>query len=304
MNEVRFGRKQKTVITVISKIAERQALPASCLVVIYGQDLGRRFLLDRPEVTVGRAASCEILLDQDSVSRQHAVIRSSLREVTVKDLGSTNGSYVNDELVQERALRDGDLVKIGRTIFKYLSGTNIEASYHEEIYRLTTVDGLTQTFNRRYLYEQLARELSRSTRYSRPLSLVLFDIDEFGKLNHDYGHLAGDSVLAQMAGLVRKNIRREDVLARLNGDEFDGDVFAFLLPETDGPHARQFAEKVRRIIETHTFTFEGTPLKTSISMGISAGSGGAELPPPDVFMKVATDNVAVSKRLGRNRVAG
>jgi diguanylate cyclase (GGDEF)-like protein len=299
LSEVRFGRKQKTVITVISKIAERQALPTSCLVVIYGQELGRRFILDRPEMTLGRSASCEILLDQDSVSRQHAVIKSNPREVAVKDLGSTNGSYVNDELVAERVLKDGDLVKIGRTIFKYLTGSNIESSYHEEIYRLTTVDGLTQTFNKRYMLEQLARELSRSTRYGRPLSLVLYDIDEFQKLNHDYGHLAGDSVLTQMANMVKKNIRREDVLARL-----DGDGFGFILPETDGAHARQFAEKIRRMIEAHAFTFEGTPLKVTISMGISAGSGGQQQPPMDAFLKVAEDNVAVSKRLGRNRVAG
>lgn len=299
MNEVRFGRKQKTVITVISKIAERQALPSSCLVVIYGQEIGRRFVLDRPEMGVGRAASSEILLDQDSVSRQHAVFRCSPREVAVKDLGSTNGSYVNDELVTERVLKDGDFVKIGRTIFKYLTGSNIEASYHEEIYRLTTVDGLTQTYNSRYLHEQLARELSRSTRYSRPLSLVLFDIDHFARINQDYGHLAGDSVLTQMAAAIRKQVRREDVLARIDGDEF-----GFILPETDGPHARQFAEKVRRLIDAHAFLFEGTPLKVTISLGLSAGSGGAELPPVEAFLKVAEENVAVSKRLGRNRVAG
>ena len=101
MTEARLSRRQKTVITVISKIAERQSLPSACLVVIYGAELGRRFLLDRPEMTVGRSSQCEIVLDQDSVSRQHAKITVGPQKTAVKDLGSTNGSYVNDELVTE-----------------------------------------------------------------------------------------------------------------------------------------------------------------------------------------------------------
>lgn len=299
MTEARLSRRQKTVITVISKIAERQSLPSACLVVIYGAELGRRYLLDRPDMTVGRSSQCEIVLDQDSVSRQHARITVANQKTTIKDLGSTNGSYINDELAAERVLKDGDLIKIGRTIFKYLTGTNIESSYHEEIYRLTTVDGLTQTFNKRYFHEQLGRELSRSTRYGRPLSAALVDIDGFQKLNHDFGHLAGDSVLSQMAQLIRKNIRREDVLARTEGDEF-----GFILPETPLAAARSFAEKVRGLVEAHTFTFEGSPIKCTVSGGLAACTGQPEVPNFESFLKVAQDNLEVAKRLGRNRVAG
>lgn len=299
MNDTRPGRRQKTVITVISKIAERQALAGSCLVVIYGQDLGRKYNLDGPEITIGRSAGCDIVVDQDSVSRQHAKITITPKAATLKDLGSTNGSYINDELCDERPLQDGDLLKIGRTIFKYLSGSNIEASYHEEIYRLTTVDGLTQTYNRRYLEEQLARELARSARYQRPLSLVVFDVDHFSRINDDFGHLAGDSVLAQMAALLKRNVRREDVLARCGGEEF-----AFILPETDLKHARSFAEKIRRLVEGHGFTFEGSTIRCTVSLGISSGAGPSASVTPAEFMKIAEDNMAVAKRLGRNRVAG
>ena len=85
----------------------------------------------------------------------------------LRDLGSTNGTYVNDELIDEYVLRDGDLIKIGRTIFKFLSGGNIENAYHEEIYRLTTIDGLTQIYNKRYFLETLEREIARAQRYRR-----------------------------------------------------------------------------------------------------------------------------------------
>ena len=100
-------------------------------------------------------------------------------------------------------LRDGDLIKIGRTIFKFLTGGNIENAYHEEIYRLTTVDGLTQIFNKRYFLDTLEREIARAHRYRRPLSLVMFDIDHFKKVNDSFGHLAGDYVLKHLAQTVR-----------------------------------------------------------------------------------------------------
>ena len=83
-------------------------------------------------------------------------MRSTL--CSVRDVGSTNGTYVNDELVQEINLRDGDQIKVGRTILKFITGGNIEASYHEEIYRLMTVDGLTEVHNKRYFHEMLDRE--------------------------------------------------------------------------------------------------------------------------------------------------
>jgi len=146
---------------------------AGCLVEIYGQELGRRIPLTGGVFEIGRSSKCDLTIDQDSVSRHHArIARSREGHYTVADLGSTNGTYVNDLHVgDQHALTDGDQVKIGRTIFKFMFGTNIEASYHEEIYRLMTVDGLTQLYNRRFFNETLEREINRCRRYTRPLSL-------------------------------------------------------------------------------------------------------------------------------------
>src|SRR5215469_6465157 len=111
-----------------------------CLVVIYGPDLGRRLGLPNRAFEVGRSSQCDLSLDQESVSRHHArITRGKKRgekgaEYTIMDLGSTNGTYVNDVHVTERILRDGDQIKIGRTILKFMTGDNIETSYHEEIY--------------------------------------------------------------------------------------------------------------------------------------------------------------------------
>ncbi|HEY0882092.1 MAG TPA: GGDEF domain-containing protein, partial [Archangium sp.] len=224
-----MSRKTITAITVISKISERAVSRAAALVLIHGEDLGRKFDLTNPETMIGRSSKCDIQVDQDSVSRNHARLRVDGSKIVVEDLGSTNGTLVNDEAIEEpHRLRNGDLVKIGRTIFKFIASNNIEAAYHDEIYRMTTVDGLTQVFNRRYFEDAIERELSRARRYTRPLSLILLDIDYFKKINDTFGHLAGDHVLKEVALTLRAKTRKEDVFARYGGEEF-----AILLPELD-----------------------------------------------------------------------
>ncbi|WP_163784980.1 GGDEF domain-containing protein [Myxococcus vastator] len=290
--------QKETVVTVISKISDRPVNLDAALVVIYGLDLGRKFDLRSEETLIGRSSKADIQIDQESVSRNHASITNSREGVRIRDLGSTNGTFVNDELAEGvRELRNGDLVKIGRTIFKYIAGGNIEAAYHDEIYRLTTMDGLTQIYNRRYFDEQLDREISRSRRYERMLSLVLLDIDHFKAVNDKYGHLAGDSVLKQLASTVRTKIRREDVFARYGGEEF-----AILLPEVSLVGTRQLAEKVRRLVEKQRFEFDRQAIPVTVSVGL------AVLEPhhreSGELVRDADEKLFEAKTSGRNRVVG
>jgi diguanylate cyclase (GGDEF)-like protein len=290
--------KDKTVVTVIhqlpSKITSRKE---ACLVVIYGEELGKKYNLEGPSYLVGRSSKCDIQIDQESVSRNHAKLVNTGKSVIVRDLGSTNGTYVNDQLIDEQVVRDGDFIKIGRTIFKFLSGGNIEHAYHEEIYRLTTVDGLTQVYNKRYLLETLDREISRAHRYGRPLSLIMFDIDHFKKINDTYGHLAGDHVLKEMASAIKSRIRREDIMGRYGGEEF-----VIALPEIDNYNALIFAEKIRRLVEKHDFIFEDVRIPVTISIGIS--TAWDELENPEDFIKEADANLYRAKNSGRNCCVG
>src|SRR4029078_7815783 len=107
---------------------------------------------------------------------------------SVEDLQSPNGSYVNDVPVTRSVLRDADFLKIGAAIFKFLTGTGVEASYYEEIYRMTIVDALTGAYNKRYFLEFLEREIARCARYRRPLSLLMFDTDHFKGVKHKQSH--------------------------------------------------------------------------------------------------------------------
>jgi diguanylate cyclase (GGDEF)-like protein len=290
--------QNETVVTAISKISDRPLNLDAALVVIYGQDLGRKYDLKEEEVQIGRSSKSDICVDQESVSREHAVITNTKKGVRIKDRGSTNGTFVNDQLVeaeQEQELHNGDLVKIGRTIFKFIAGGNIEAAYHDEIYRLTTMDGLTQVHNRRYFDEQIDRELSRSRRYERVLSLVLLDIDHFKQINDQHGHLAGDYVLKQLASTVRTRIRREDVFARYGGEEF-----AVILPEIDLRGARMFSEKVRQMVSKQHYTFDKQYIPVTVSAGVAMlktdHREAADL------VRAADAKLYEAKTNGRNRV--
>jgi two-component system, cell cycle response regulator len=289
--------RAKTVVTSINRISGQQPTKEACLVVIYGNELGRKHSLESPSITLGRSNKCDIQIDQESVSRAHSKITNAGRSVRIRDLGSTNGTYVNDELVEERTLVDGDFIKIGRTIFKFLSGGNIERAYHEEIYRLTTIDGLTQIFNKRYFAEALDREIARASRYRREVSLVMFDLDHFKEVNDTHGHLAGDAVLKTLAHTIKTRIRTEDIFARYGGEEF-----AIILPEIDGHNAHQFAEKIRRIVETTDFVFEGTKIPVTISMGVATLD--LEEPVAAALIKRSDERLYEAKAAGRNCVKG
>jgi diguanylate cyclase (GGDEF)-like protein len=277
------------------------AMPGpACFVSIYGPSLGRRWSLDRAESIIGRDASCELSLPIDTVSRRHSLVRLSGNAVFLSDLGSTNGTALNDEVLapnEEFALRSGDKIRVGSAILKFLRGDDVESLYHEEIYRTMIADGLTGAANRRYLGEYLEREMARSRRHNRTLSLVLFDLDHFKQVNDSFGHLTGDEVLRTVAAIAKEQVRREDCFARFGGEEF-----AVVLTETDLMAARLFSERLRGTIEHHDFHAGSDRLAVTISSGIASLS--QEMREPAEFLAAADARLYEAKAAGRNRTAG
>jgi diguanylate cyclase (GGDEF)-like protein len=266
------------------------------LVVIFGADLGRRIEVGPRAIEIGRAPTCDIPIDHESVSRRHARVLRKGTAYWVEDLGSTNGTFLNDGRVAAHDLAQGDQLKIGRTIFKFMTGSKLEASYHEEIYRLMTFDGLTGIYNKRYFHEALAREASRAHRYRRDFSLIMFDVDHFKEKNDTFGHLAGDRILKDLAGVVKEKLRSEDVLARVGGEEF-----AVLAPEVGIAGASEVAEKVRRVVQATAFRFEGDTIPTTVSVGVASWMGQEDR--PDAIYGRADGALYRAKQGGRNRVA-
>lgn len=285
----------KTRVTPLDELK----LPTSgqdCLVVIYSSDarqFGKRYPLDDHAIHLGRGSENTIVLENDSVSRRHCTIEKRGGTYFVIDEDSTNGTYVNDELVTDYQLRRGDQVKAGDTILKFLSGSDMEAQYHETIYRMTIIDGLTGVHNKRYFLESLDKEIPRARRYGRPLTLVMFDIDHFKKINDGYGHLAGDFVLKDLAKLVAARIRADDVLGRYGGEEF-----GVVLPETDLRGGFQIAEDIRKAVSAHVFEFEEAQIEVSLSCGVAQLDDGMDVPS---FIKNADEKLYAAKNAGRNQ---
>jgi two-component system, cell cycle response regulator len=274
---------------------------SDCLVVIYTREgrgpLGKRVPLDGPlqELTIGRDVSNAVVLDYESVSRRHARLQRRGEQWWIVDNNSTNGTYTNDQLLRETGLRNGDRIKIGDVILKYLSGQDLEAEFMSTISQMMVTDGLTLAHNKRYLLEQIDNELNRSARHGRPLGLLMFDIDHFKKVNDTYGHLAGDHVLREAAGMVRNRVRRGEVFGRYGGEEF-----ALLLPETTAQGTVTLAEEIRQIIAEQEFIFDNQRIQVTISVGVAQWNPGIRT--ADEFIRVADARLYQAKNEGRNRV--
>src|SRR5262249_40375725 len=156
----------------------------------------------------------------------------------------------------------------------------------------------THVHNRRYLLEFLDRELLRTIRHARPLAFLLFDLDLFKTINDQFGHLAGDSALRELAGMVRNMLRPEDLLARYGGEEF-----GLVLVETTQSEAKAFAERLRETIERHTFRFNKQAFKLTVSIGIVSSTDDSISSTKDV-LQIADERLLEAKNAGRNRVAG
>jgi two-component system, cell cycle response regulator len=272
----------------------------ACLVHIYptGPGMGARYPLADSPLVLGRGNDCDIRINDHSVSRRHARIQPGADGYYAADLQSTNGTFVNDVPASMYKLKDGDYLRVGNCIYRFLAGGNVEAEYHEEIYRLTIIDGLTDIHNKRYLLEFLDRELARSARYRRPLALVLFDIDRFKTINDDLGHLGGDFTLRELAACVKGGIRKEELFARYGGEEF-----CVVLPETTREGGIQVAERIRALVENHAYQYENKSYKVTVSMGVATTSGDDALTPHELIRQ-ADDNLYQAKHQGRNRVVG
>jgi two-component system cell cycle response regulator len=290
----------KTRVTTLEELQVRHK-GDDCLVVIYApleSELGKRHVLQRDITSIGRDRENDIVLDSDSVSRRHARIELRDGAFFVVDLDSTNGTFVNDEPepVSASQLRQGDQLKIGDTIFKYLSGSDVEAQYHETIFNMTITDGLTDVSNKKQLDNVLAKEIPRALRHGRQLSVMMIDIDHFKDVNDTYGHITGDSVLRDLASILERRLRPDDELGRYGGEEF-----CAILPETSLEGAIRIGETLRGLVEGHAFVVEGEQIKVTISVGIAELKKGMDM---KGFYKSADEMLYEAKRTGRNKVCG
>jgi diguanylate cyclase (GGDEF)-like protein len=268
------------------------------LIVISGPHVGRMFQLDAPETRIGRSPDVDLRIQDIGVSRKHARVIQFDDGVLVEDLGSSNGTFVNGDVVDnDYQLEDGDKITLGTTtILKFTYQDSLDESFQRQMYEASLRDGLTDAFNKEYLLNHLRSEIAYALRHSTDLSFLLFDIDDFKQLNDTHGHLAGDEVLSNLAELCRSSIRTEDVFARYGGEEF-----AIVSRSTSMDAARGMAERIRREIEEHAFDYDGNTFDITVSVGISTVQGsGAEN--PEELIDAADEALYSAKDAGKNTV--
>lgn len=276
---------------------EAAAKPA-CLLVVGGDLNGTIFDLEDGISIAGRSPDCKIPLEFNGISRQHFKIMTLHGECSVEDMNSSNGTFVNNKKIEgPTPLKKGDMVKIGSVALKYLPQGDSERLTYDKLHLEANTDGLTKCFNKMYFNNQLDLEVKKSKVTGNPLSLVIFDLDHFKHLNDNYGHDAGDYVLKEMAQLLRDNgIRSGDTFARYGGEEF-----VVLLPKTNLKQAFEIAERLRKLVETHEFTYDGKRLPVAASIGVADYRQGVNTG-TDLF-KRADSAVYKSKEGGRNQVS-
>ncbi len=264
------------------------------LLFLTGPERGQLYKLNDKETTIGRDPSCTITISDGSLSRSHAKWVEQDEEVWLEDLGSTNGTYCNGEQVKRVALNDGDRIQLGNNIIiKFSWQDSLESTFQEQLFNSANRDGLTGLFNKKYFEEHLYTEFAFARRHSSPLSLIMFDIDHFKSVNDTYGHLAGDEILRSLAHLIASMVRTEDLVARYGGEEF------VVLLRGDGASAYAMAERLRKAVENHAFSFYGESIPVTISLGVHALDDGNVSSPIDLVMK-ADEYLYRAKNAGRN----
>lgn len=184
------------------------------------------------------------------------------------------------------------LVAVGRRISAALENARL----FRELQALAQRDGLTGLSSRRHFFGLLEHEIQFSMRYHHPLTIIMLDIDHFKQVNDRHGHLAGDLVLKELAGLVRSGLRSVDMVGRYGGEEF-----VVAMPSTSLKLAQQTAERLRVLVESRFFQFDEQVIQITISLGVSQFNPHADQSMDDMLQR-ADAALYAAKNNGRNRV--
>ncbi|MCG5054723.1 MAG: GGDEF domain-containing protein [Myxococcales bacterium] len=245
---------------------------------------------------MGRLESCDLPLDDEGVSRRHAQVSLTDEGAVLEDLDSRNGTFVGNKPIKRHVLSPDEIIRVGaQTVIKFALMDPIEEEYQRRLLQSALRDVLTGLYNRRHFDERFAAECAAARRHGRPLSLVIFDVDDFKRLNDTHGHGTGDHVLREVARVLGANTRKEDSVFRYGGEEF-----CFLLRETPLEGAVKAAERRRELVARMRLKLPGfETLKVTVSAGVAewrVGQDDAE------FFARADRALYEAKRAGKNRV--
>ncbi len=281
--------------TVLDPATTQETQSSPRLIIVSGVLLGHQIELGEAPVTIGRSSDCTIALPHPSVSRQHCRIWRENGRYRIEDMGSTNRTFLNGEVVTRADLRDGDQISIGSNALKFFVGASVEARYHDELIDLAIYDSLTGFYNRRHFRSLLDDELKKNTDHG-VVSLLMLDLDHFKAINDQHGHLVGDQVLTGVADILRAQAPAGAFIGRLGGEEF-----AMVVRDTGLHAAIGIAELLRAAIGADPLMVRDKHLRVTISAGVAecTGRGGVS----SDLLRAADQQLYRAKQSGRDRVS-
>lgn len=262
-------------------------------------DFGKVFTFSNDRIVFGRDKENDVILDDPKVSKAHCEINllysDVLEQIIIRDLDSTNGTYVNGILISQNILKSGDKIEIGETVLRFSYNDEIEEQYHAKLFTFASTDSLTGMYNKRYILNEMENQIKIVKRNQRMFSIVMLDLDDFKIINDSYGHLAGDEYLKKTADTIARSLREQDTASRFGGEEF-----LILLPETTLDGAYKLADRIRQKIEKMELNFQGHSIRSTISAGVSQFS--SDFSDAESFIRSADIALYRSKNEGKNRV--
>ena len=270
------------------------------LTILAGTDVGRTFTLDAETITIGRSPESDIHIAHESISRKHCqLIVRAPSQVHVRDLGSTNGTYVNDTDLADatRELLGGERIRLSKkVILKFAFQDRLERGVQEDLYSSAVRDSLTGIYNKRFLQERLTHEVTYATRHGSNLCLLMFDLDHFKQINDAYGHTVGDQVLVEVVRRVHNTLRSEDVFARYGGEEFVVIMRGITLKE-----AEKASKRILSAVGSRPIGTDKEDVHVGVSIGVANFSSANE-PTATELLTQADALLYQAKEQGRNCV--
>ncbi len=271
------------------------------LLVVQGADadLGRQVVCNQP-VTIGRDDEAELALCDGSISRRHCRVERDEETgyYMLVDLGSTNGTSVNEHRVEGRyPLTTGDKIFLGASVLRFTLSDPVDLEYESRVTELVTTDPLTGLGSRRHYDVTFPALADRAAEEHAELAMLVMDLDGIKSINDRFGHEMGGFAICEAAGLVHDVLAAEEgTVCRFGGDEFVAFFFG-----VSRRRACRLAEAVRDRIANHVFEREGVRVEPTISIGVAAYP--EDVDDPRELFAVADEALYRAKRAGRNRVA-
>ncbi len=268
------------------------------LIVLRGSETGLRISIKKDRVTLGRTVDADIVLNDSRVSRRHAEIRwdNEAGGYVVEDLGSTNGTGVNNRVISSCLLEDGDKIFVGGTILRFALQDEVDSQSSDLFDQLMFQDDLTGLVVRRRFDNDLRVLLQSARVQGESVALLMMDMDGLKKVNDSHGHPVGAFVISEVGKTIGAICNTRGAACRYGGDEF----IAYIVG-ADRNAGIEVGEQIRDAIRSTVHRKDGVELRVSISIGVAVYPGDAQT--PEDLTRAADEALYRAKERGRDAVS-